>query len=315
MVASRVTVVGGSGMLGAMLVDVLSREPDIELAATVRSEAHRAWGRDLYPQVSWRLFDAATSVADLDRFAADVLAHTDWLINAIGITKPLIHDDNPAEVARAVRVNALFPLWLAQTATPVLQIATDCVFSGARGGYVESDPHDAIDAYGKTKSLGEAQGPHIRHLRCSIIGPEPHEPKFLLEWLLRQGRGATVPGYTNHDWNGVTTLHFARICLGVVRSQAALPHVSHVIPSGSLTKCELLQAAARRFGRDDLRIEPRQAGSVVDRTLATDVVDRNRGLWAAAGYESPPTLEQMLDELAGCAPRFAARRTSCLQAT
>ena len=63
----------------------------------------------------------------------------------------------------------------------VLQIATDCVYSGAQGAYVETDLHDALDVYGKTKSLGECQEPNVYHLRCSIIGPEPKDFKFLIE--------------------------------------------------------------------------------------------------------------------------------------
>ena len=49
------------------------------------------------------------------------------------------------------------------------------------GVYVETDLHDALDVYGKTKSLGECQEPNVYHLRCSIIGPEPKDFKFLIE--------------------------------------------------------------------------------------------------------------------------------------
>ena len=40
-------------------------------------------------------------------------------------------------------------------ALKVIQIATDCVFDGLKGNYTEDDKHNAIDVYGKTKSLGE----------------------------------------------------------------------------------------------------------------------------------------------------------------
>ena len=77
--------------------------------------------------------------------------------NAIGITKPYVRDDRPDEVERALRVNALFPFELgraaAQAGARVLQIATDCVWAGTRGGYREDDPHDPVDVYGKTNKL------------------------------------------------------------------------------------------------------------------------------------------------------------------
>ena len=49
--------------------------------------------------------------------------------------------------------------FLEQSNGPILQIATDCVYSGATGGYTESSSHDALDVYGKTKSLGEVALP------------------------------------------------------------------------------------------------------------------------------------------------------------
>jgi dTDP-4-dehydrorhamnose reductase len=54
----------------------------------------------------------------------------------------------------------------------VIQIATDCVFSGSNGSYLETDPHDATDVYGKTKSDGEIESSAVMQLRCSIIGRE-----------------------------------------------------------------------------------------------------------------------------------------------
>src|SRR5436190_133310 len=83
-------------------------------------------------------------------------------------------DVRPSEVERAVDVNARLPHLLGELArgadARILQIATDCVYSGSRGEYVESDPHDALDVYGKTKSLGESFQETVHHLRCSIIG-------------------------------------------------------------------------------------------------------------------------------------------------
>ena len=95
--------------------------------------------------------------------------------HAIGVIKPYIRDDDAAAVERALRVNGLFPHILARAAERsgcrVLQIATDCVYAGTIGNYREAAPHDALDVYGKTKSLGEVNSAAVHHLRCSIIGP------------------------------------------------------------------------------------------------------------------------------------------------
>ena len=221
-------------------------------------------------------------------------------MNCIGVIKPLIHDDNASEVEQAVRINALFPHLLARWTAGharVLQIATDCVYSGTKGGYTETDVHDALDVYGKTKSLGEVHAPHVHHLRCSIIGPEMKEPRSLLEWFLGQSPG-TVKGFVNHNWNGVTTLHFAKVCAGIIKREISLPHSQHVVPSGAVTKCEMLQQFARCYGRDDVTVRPTEAAVVIDRTLTTGNQDLNRELWNAAGYAEPPSVPQMIEELA-----------------
>ncbi len=292
----KVVVLGGTGMLGAMVTDVFAQARDMEVAATRRDSAR---GTLAGAAVEWRALDAA--VADVAA-CRPVLAGSDWAINCIGITKPLITDTDPAKVENAVRVNSLFPHILANAAAAehvhVLQIATDCVYSGAKGCYVESDAHDALDVYGKTKSLGEVNAPMMHHLRASIIGPEPKDHKFLLDWFLRQPQAASVNGFTNHDWNGVTTLHFARVALGMVRAERPWPVLQHLVPSGAATKAAMLEAFAHSYGRGDVKINRVAAGIVIDRTLATKDESTNRALWDAAGYRQPPTVEKMIGELA-----------------
>ena len=142
-------------MLGSMVVDYLSRDSALEVAATVRTQELAAKCRQRLPRVRWLSFNAGSSESEKELGA---IQGYDLVINAIGITKPLIHDDNAAEVERALLINSLLPHQIARQAQKggarVIQIATDCVYSGSKGGYLESDPQDALDAYGKTKSLG-----------------------------------------------------------------------------------------------------------------------------------------------------------------
>jgi dTDP-4-dehydrorhamnose reductase len=293
----RVLVLGGSGMLGSMVADYLAREHEFDVTVTTRSEDLSASGRERCGGSRWIEFDAGAETSE----SAGVFKDVDWVVNCIGIIKPLIHDDNAFEVERAVRINALFPHLLAQwTAghTRVLQIATDCVYSGSKGHYTENDVHDALDVYGKTKSLGEVHAPHVHHFRCSIIGPEMKEPRSLLEWFLGQPPGASVNGFVNHNWNGVTTLHFARLCAGIIKQGVNLPHSQHVIPTGEVTKCEMLEHFARCYRRDDVSVNPTEAVVVIDRTLVTDNESLNGELWKAAGYIEPPTVPVMIEELA-----------------
>jgi dTDP-4-dehydrorhamnose reductase len=310
----KVVVLGASGMLGSMVVDWLGRDGELRVIATLSSPAGRQFFEGAYPAADWRVLNL-----DLDRSPASLrqlLAGAAWVVNCIGVIKPFIHEDIPAEIERAIRINALFPHALARAAADcevqVLQIATDCVYSGAQGGYLENRAHDAPDVYGKTKSLGEAAWPHVHHLRASILGPEPLRHVSLLDWFLQRPHRASITGYTNHRWNGVTTLHFARLCHGAIREGLGLTHMQHVVPSGTVTKEDLMHRFAVIFNREDVEIIPAAATVAADRTLATLDPAANARLWAAAGYRQPPSLPEMLAELAEfdyrCAPQLSRRR-------
>jgi dTDP-4-dehydrorhamnose reductase len=289
-VAKRVLVLGGTGMLGSMVADVLARDSRLAVTATTRSP-ETALGLN---GVSWAQFRCADDLG--------VVADHDWIVNCVGVIKPFIRDDNADEVENAVRVNALLPHELAVAAAAagagVLQIATDCVYSGAKGAYAEDDLHDALDVYGKTKSLGEVSAENVFHLRASIVGPEAGRSRSLLEWFLGQERGARINGFVNHRWNGVTTLHFAKVCGGIVAGGFVPPARHHLVPKGAISKHELLQSFASSYGRDDVIVNPVDAPTVVDRTLATTQAEANVRLWRAAGHDEPPTVPEMVAELA-----------------
>jgi len=294
----RVAVLGASGMLGSTVMDVLKGAPnlDLRLRATTRQGTLEPSLGDMEVVP---LDVTAPTRHDLER----VLDGCEWAVNCIGLIKHHIKEDQRESTELAVRVNALFPHILAEAAQTikcrVLQIATDCVFSGAKGLYLESDPHDATDIYGHSKSLGEVHATMMHHLRCSIIGPELKNCHSLLEWFLGHPQGAKVQGFTNHLWNGVTTLQYARICLGIIRGGMDLPHLCHVVPRDVMHKGDLLFSMGRIFGREDIQIDLQPAASRVDRSLATEDPALNGRLWAEAGYLTPPTVEAMVDELAG----------------
>jgi dTDP-4-dehydrorhamnose reductase len=286
---TRVLVLGVTGMLGATVGRALS--PGLDVVGTARGEPPADAG---YPV---ERFDARTD----DPRALVEAVGPDWILNAIGVTKPHIDPGSAESVANALDVNARFPFALAeaagQRAARVIQIATDGVFAGQAGGYREDAPHDALDVYGKSKSLGEVPAANVTHLRCSIVGPEPPGGRSLVAWLLAQPAAARVPGYSDHIWNGITTWHFGMLCAGIVREQLDLPSPLHVVPSGTVTKAELLELIARAFGREDLVIEAQRSQAASDRSLRTLHPDANSALWRAAGYDSAPTVAAMVDEL------------------
>ena len=302
---TNVLIFGASGMLGSMVTDFLSRDESLSVTATMRSSELIDRARKLMGNVEWQIFEIKDENWTVQQFQE--FAEPDWIVNAIGIIKPYIRDDQPDEVERAITGNSCFPHWLSRSfeKSRILQIATDCVYSGSKGNYIESDKHDALDVYGKTKSLGEVWLPNVNHLRCSIIGPEPKSYVSLLEWFRRQPADSKLSGYKNHSWNGVTTLHFARVCHGIIKDSISLPHIQHIVPGGDITKHELLCCFARCYMRSDVKVTAVDAQSVIDRRLATENQNLNDSLWKSAGYDNrPPTICEMVEELAAFDYRF-----------
>jgi dTDP-4-dehydrorhamnose reductase len=268
-------------MLGHKLVQVLSA--DFEVVATTRSDVP---GR---PEIYGR----ARRITDVDALAGDSVAEAidrvrpDVVVNAIGVVKQRATASDPV---LSISVNSLFPHRLAQicaqTGARLIHFSTDCVFSGARGGYSERDIPDPIDLYGRSKLLGEVDGPEALTIRTSIIGRELEHHTGLLEWFLAQA-GGRVHGYAKVIWSGVTTNFLARTVARIVQEDSGLRGVVH-LSGPAISKYELLIWLDEAFGtrtaveRDDTPIS--------DRSL-----DSER-FWAATGFERPrwPDLIQEL---------------------
>lgn len=287
--SKRVLVLGSTGMLGVQVVRQLQHLGH-EVVGTTRRDS---------PDKGQIRFDV-----ERDDIGSLFAKHGsfDYVVNAIGIIKPYIHDGNSAEEMRAIAVNSMFPHKLALVAnahsTRVIQIATDCTFSGFAKLYTEDSPHDALDVYGKTKSLGEIVVDNVMHIRCSIIGREYGRSTSLVEWVLAHEYGGKVSGYTNHLWNGVTTNVFGRVCGGIISENIFSAGKVHLVPSTLVSKYELVQAIASSCGRDDLEINPTEAPVAVDRTLATIHPELNKSLWHAAGFAEVPSVEHVVATLA-----------------
>ena len=279
---TRVIVLGSGGMLGSMVQSWLGRTPALQVIGTNRDD-----------------FDAESFVhGKAQRQALDA----EWILNCIGVIKPFCKDNDAAGVRRAIAVNAMFPHALAAAAhargAKVIQIATDCVYSGTKGAYVESDAHDALDVYGKTKSLGEVFDRMLLNIRCSIIGPERKNKVSLLEWFLGNPDGAVLKGFTHHRWNGVTTLQYAKLCEKIVLTPGLyeklldVSPLHHFLPNTTVDKHQLLGLMADVFGRK-FRIQAvSDVGAPVDCTLASKYP-------VLAEVYPPSEMRDALAELAG----------------
>jgi dTDP-4-dehydrorhamnose reductase len=289
---ANVVILGSTGMLGSAITEVLTSK----LGKII--EVNRS-GISVVKGNQCITLDAAEKL-DLGQIFDGL--RIDYIVNAIGMIKQVINESNPSDLRKAQEINCNFVSELNQYSesreVPVIQIGTDCVFSGARGKYVENDLFEATDVYSKTKIAGELNSPSSMILRTSIIGREVKSSHSLLEWILSQEKNSQVNGFTNHIWNGLTTYHFANLVSGVIESKGFLSGTFHVIPSGTISKYELLKSITANFQRPDLVINEFEAPIAVDRTLATLNPAFNSQIWARAGYDIIPSIEDMVSEYA-----------------
>ncbi len=271
----RVLVLGASGMLGNAMFRVLSQGAGLEVFGTARSGSVR---RFFASEAGQRII-AGVDVENQDSLAR-VFAELkpQVVVNCIGLIKQLADADDPLQ---ALPINAMLPHRLARLCqlggARLVHVSTDCVFTGTKGNYRESDLSDATDLYGKSKFLGEVAYPGTITLRTSIIGHELSSAHGLVGWFLAQeGR---AKGYTRAIFSGLPTVELARVVRDVVLPRTDLSGLYHVA-SSPIAKYDLLKLVAQVYGKA-IEIVPDDA-VLIDRSLNADRFKE------ASGYVAPP---------------------------
>jgi dTDP-4-dehydrorhamnose reductase len=283
---TNVWVLGGNGMLGSRVASELSKL-EINFSQIARDSygdrnIGNSYGEDL----------------EIVKTLEKTFGKPTHIVNAVGVVKPRIDETKSDSVLNAIQVNSLFPRSIGSyceaNEVHLIQIATDCVYSGIKGGYIESDLHDPTDVYGKTKSLGEFSSKWITLIRCSIIGREDENKYSLVEWVNSQSSNASINGFTNHNWNGVTTKVFGLVSAGIIRNNVPPVGGVHLIPKDKVSKFQLVNLIKDELGRNDIEVKEFEANVVIDRTLSTGLPELNSELWESAGFENPPTISEMV---------------------
>lgn len=269
----KVLVLGVNGMIGSAMLRILAGQSDWEVFGTVRSVS--AAGRlpfNMAPRLisGVDLTNSDALIRSIRNFSPDVV------VNCAGLTK---HVSGGADPLQALTMNALIPHRLAElcsvSGARLIHVSTDCVFSGNKGNYSETDFADAQDVYGKTKYLGEVVSPGSITLRTSTIGHELGTRLGLLEWFLTQSR---CKGYRRAIFSGLPTVEFARVVRDVVIPNAALSGLYHV-GAESIDKESLLHMIKQEYG---LITEIESDDSVViDRSLNSKKFSAETGYQAA----------------------------------
>lgn len=280
----RVLILGASGMLGSSVLDVFSRDSSFEVFGTLRSE----YSSRFFPSRLQSCLLTNVDVLDQDSLARTLAqVKPDVVVNCVGLIKQLANANDPLV---ALPINTLFPQKLSILCglggIRLIHISTDCVYSGKKGMYKESDISDCEDLYGKSKFMGELhRDSHAITLRTSIIGHELNSRVSLVDWFLSQG--SSVKGYNKAIFSGLPTVELATVIKDQVVGRPQLNGLYHVA-AAPINKYDLLKLVASVYGKScEIAVDD---SLVIDRSL-----DATR-FASATGYVAPawPDLVQKM---------------------
>lgn len=243
----KILVLGHNGMLGSMVYSHFSSKPDIYEVLSLESR----WGDE--------------------RFESEIRkAEADFIINCIGAI-PQKHKDN-SEIYQNLNID--LPLFLDSLGIKVVHPSTDCEFSGdLKVGelYTKKSLRDAQDPYGKSKAMISEQiennSVNTKIIRVSIIGPEKSSNVSFLNWVLSSKD--SVNGYTDHYWNGITTLEWSHICEGLIHDWDSYGTLNQFGTFPVISKYEMVKKICEVFGHN-LEVFPVKTGKIVNKCMESD---------------------------------------------
>ncbi|MFP3844904.1 dTDP-4-dehydrorhamnose reductase family protein [Priestia filamentosa] len=252
----KLLILGGKGMAGHVIKDYFMQKEHYEVLYTSRDPNDEA---GIYLDV--------TNVKRVEEVIE--LTKPDVIINCIG----LLNGQANTNPLRAFQVNSLLPHQLAKLAErhngKLIQISTDCVFSGLEGDYTEDQIPDGTSVYAQSKQLGEIVNDQHLTIRTSIIGPELKEEGIgLFLWFMNQS--GEIKGYEKVLWNGVTTLELAKAIEEMIHHRVT--GLYHLGSSKKVSKYELLMLIRDVFQKNNVKIV-RDQDIVLDRTIKSTRTD------------------------------------------
>jgi len=272
----KIFVLGKNGMLGRYVYTYLKSKNYGVIGTT----------RDDFNVTNFYQFDDLSKIKFLDYVDSNI-SENDIVINCIGTIKPRV--DQLGDY-NAILINSLFPIELANLCerknVKLIHPTTDCVYSGLKGEYNEKDLFDVNDTYGLSKALGEPKNCTV--IRTSIIGEEVNQTRSLVEWV-KNNKDNTINGYTNHYWNGVTCLQFAKIIENLINNPDKLWVGTKHLYSNTVSKFDLLNLINQVYDLN-ITVNPYVANEQIDRSISTIYKDN-------LNYFNIPSLNKQIVEM------------------
>ena len=241
----RILILGGNGMIGHKMYQMISKVNE-DTWVTLRNDLSTYKFSDIYNHEkvidNIDLSDFKKMLNTLNEIKPDII------LNACGIT---IRRGVEKIKSDTILLNSVLPHilneWVTLNNKKLIHFSTDCVFSGKKGNYSDSDIKDANDLYGTTKSLGEIiDSKFTITLRGSMIGRELEYKTELFEWFLKQS-GKNIKGFDEVIYSGITNVKMGEIVLRVINYYPNLSGIYNV-SSKPITKFDLLKLCNVYFG-------------------------------------------------------------------
>lgn len=243
---TKILILGHNGMLGNALFKFFNENKQYTVTTT-----KERWG-------------------DVSFNETLIESDSDIIINCIGAIPQKNKDESDYNT-----VNIDLPIFLEKLNKKIIHPSTDCEFSGnieLGMKYKKSDTRDANDSYGKSKAdisrTIENEFKNTKVIRTSIIGHELNSHLALLDWFLSsQG---TVKGFSNHYWNGITTLQWAKLAENLITNWDNFPIINQYGTSTNLSKFEVLNLAKKVYEKNII-IESFETPNIVNKCLQSDI--------------------------------------------
>jgi len=241
----RVLVIGAKGMLGRDLVKVLY--------STFRTDKHSDWEVLEWDIDEIDIREEKTTVTKIESF------HPEIVINVAGYTDVNGCESNEEE-AFAVNAEGMkhVALGALQCRAKVVYLSTDYIFDGKkREPYLEDDPPNPLNVYGRSKWKGEQ---YVRELLedALIIRTQWLYGRFgnnFVSSILRQGREKKVLSIVNDQIGSPTyTVDLSEAISVLLKYDAR--GVFHVTNSDLCTWYTLGQAILKLSGMERVKVIP-----------------------------------------------------------
>jgi dTDP-4-dehydrorhamnose reductase len=274
----KILILGITGLIGRTLFSQLKKNKSLEVYGSSRNKNEDQHNKEI------QYFDYKYGENFLEKIIHEI--EPEYIINCIGVTK---HIEGSEDQLVSIPLNSLLPhnisKVISKSNSKLIQISSDCVYSGKKGDYKEEDTPDSLDLYGRSKAFGEVINNKDITIRTSTIGHEDNTNYGLLEWFLSQKESCF--GYKNAFFSGLTTFELSKVIENYFLTDKSLSGLFHVAGQ-PISKFRLLELIAAQYSLE-VKIKP-NTEFCIDRTL-------NSSFFNSKTSYSPPSWEEMIDNM------------------